>query len=287
MIKYMKLHGNGSLMDCARRKKMQVNELNKATFSAYEGIFEILEYGKVAPLLETELKCGIMLLYVTSGVWYIRTADYEKRLLKGECAVLMMGRGYTLQGENSECNAEYAVFEGSFVYDLMRLYEISDLTSALAPDALEALEDICERMDNGKISDKLGDIATAFHRLMFKLNRACRASGDEKSLAYEMKKYIDTHLEGKITLEILARSFFVSKTQLFRSFKASYGVAPMQYCLQKKIELAKSMLSDGKLKISEIAESLSFTDAKHFTKTFKRLTGELPKNYRRRLCKQA
>jgi AraC-like DNA-binding protein len=92
---------------------------------------------------------------------------------------------------------------------------------------------------------------------------------------------MDTHIEEKITLDTLSKIFFISKTQIFRLFKEEYGLAPMQYFMKEKIELAKKRLLNTALKISEIADALSFSDAKHFAKTFYKYTGMLPSTYRK------
>lgn len=96
-----------------------------------------------------------------------------------------------------------------------------------------------------------------------------------------IKEYIDSHLYKKITLELLSRHFFISKTQIHRLFVAQYGISPMKYMLKAKIEHSKELLTSTDTKISEIAERLCFTDSKHYTNTFRNFTGELPSEYRK------
>ncbi len=256
--------------------------MNKNNLS-HSGIFEITEYGNLPQLRCSENERGVLFVCVTSGKLRVVGTDREKALSQGECTSFSLGRGYKPMCDGNEpCEAIYIVADGSLVYDLMRFYGISDLMSVSVPSAPEALEEIHRRMDSGDESDAGGDIATAFHRFLFKLNRASRLGFRSGGTALEIKNYIDAHIEGKLTLDELSKMFFVSKTQIFRIFKEAYGIAPMQYFLKMKVELAKKMLEDGQLKISDIADALSFTDAKHFTKTFKRFAGELPRNWKKR-----
>ena len=95
-----------------------------------------------------------------------------------------------------------------------------------------------------------------------------------------IREYIDTHTDKKITLDELSGMFFISKTQIFRLFTREYGIPPMRYMLKKKIEVSKGWLTDTDMRISEIAEAFCFTDAKHYTKTFRAFTGMLPREYR-------
>ena len=97
-----------------------------------------------------------------------------------------------------------------------------------------------------------------------------------------IKEYIDAHTERKITLEMLSKHFFISKTQIHRLFTAHYGISPMKYMLQTKVERSKELLVSTDMKIAEIADRLCFTDAKHYTKTFRNFTGMLPSEFRRK-----
>ena len=44
--------------------------------------------------------------------------------------------------------------------------------------------------------------------------------------------------------------------------------------------MATQLLSDTGRKLQDIAEELGFTDAFHFSKTFKRLSGKSPREFR-------
>ncbi len=251
------------------------------------GIFDILGYGDIQELCGTEKTPlgghGVLFVCIKGGHMNVLGTEYEKKLMSGECGVFVLGHGYTAFGKESE--GRYVIADGSLVYDLMRFYGTGDMFSVYSPDAFEAMDDICRWADNKPSASELdgvSDTAITFHRLVYKLRYAAQIGAVSEGLASDIKKYIDTHLEGKLNLEQMSKLFFVSKTQIFRRFKAVYGVTPMQYCLQKKIELSRKMLEDGHMKVSEIADALSFTDAKHFTKTFKRITGELPKDYRKK-----
>ena len=124
----------------------------------------------------------------------------------------------------------------------------------------------------------------AVHRFFLKAGKAISAGNAvKKNTATLIRGYIDTHVDGKLTLDELSANFFVSKTQIFRMFKESYGMAPMQYFLHKKIEYAKHLLSTTDKHMAEIAEELSFTDAKHFSKTFKNYAGILPRDYKKQI----
>ena len=250
-----------------------------------EAVFGMIDSG--VKNLETAAlpNYGIAIVCQFSGKLKYTKNEANKYLNVGECLVADLSKGYAFSYDGrEETVSAYSVVDGVLVRNILELYDISDGCVVPIPDISSLMIKI-QKISGGRISDikereELG--ALYFHAAIANIDKARRDfEKTTRSTAALIKDYIDTHLEGKLQLEDISAVFFVSKTQIFRIFKDSYGVAPMQYFLQKKIELAKQMLSDNEFRISEIAEQLSFTDAKHFSKTFKKFTGELPKNYRR------
>jgi two-component system response regulator YesN len=55
----------------------------------------------------------------------------------------------------------------------------------------------------------------------------------------------------------------------------------MEYYTSLKIERAKQLLLENEMTVKEIAARLAFNEANYFSKTFKRLTGLTPSQYRK------
>jgi len=250
-----------------------------------EKVFGIVDSG-IKNLETVELPVfGVAIICQFSGKLKYTKNEVSKYLNVGECLVAYLSKGYAFSYEGrGDMVSAYSVVDGVLVRDVLELYDISDGCVVPIPD-ISSLTMKIQKISGGKLSDikereELG--ALYFHAAVANIDKARREfERVTRSTAALIKDYIDTHVEGKLQLEDISSVFFVSKTQIFRIFKDAYGVAPMQYFLQKKIELAKQMLADNEFRISEIAEQLAFTDAKHFSKTFKKFTGDLPKNYRR------
>lgn len=103
----------------------------------------------------------------------------------------------------------------------------------------------------------------------------------EKTMAENIKAYIDLHIDEKITVSRLCQKIGLSPAQLNRVFKKAYGSAPYQYCLSQKLSKASSMLRNTGMQIKEISERLSFADEHYFSAVFREKTGMTPKEYRR------
>ena len=83
------------------------------------------------------------------------------------------------------------------------------------------------------------------------------------------------------TLTDYAKACFMSEGNFSRAFKQAYGVTPLQYKTQLKIDYAKYLLLGTLLKISEIAVMSGFSDPLYFSRVFKKQIGVSPEQYRR------
>jgi AraC family transcriptional regulator len=93
--------------------------------------------------------------------------------------------------------------------------------------------------------------------------------------------YVDSRLSTNIALTELAGLLGYSESQLVRLFKSSFGVSPYQYVLQRRVERAKSLLTDGRHSLAEIALACGFATQSHFSASFKARIGLTPGAYRR------
>lgn len=92
--------------------------------------------------------------------------------------------------------------------------------------------------------------------------------------------YIHTHYKDKITIEELAKTASISKTEVLRCFKAIMGLSPISYLNSYRLQRAAHMLMNTEKSIQEIAEGCGFDDNSYFSKLFKRKYHMPPHNYR-------
>lgn len=80
----------------------------------------------------------------------------------------------------------------------------------------------------------------------------------------------------------LATDIGVSRYQLIRAFKATFGLTPEDYRRQLRIERARQLLT-GRSSLAEVAVDAGFADQSHMNREFTRLTGLTPGRYRQAL----
>jgi len=117
------------------------------------------------------------------------------------------------------------------------------------------------------------------------LPRATRIRGglpewQQKKLA----QYIDERLAEEVSLSSLAELVHLSPYHFSRSFKQSFGMPPHRYLTGRRIERAKSLLAECKLSVTEIGLDVGYSETSSFTSAFRKVTGETPTNYRRRVA---
>ncbi len=141
-----------------------------------------------------------------------------------------------------------------------------------------------------KDSDFYPKITAFLNCLLIDLHRLSTSSSvlpTENSLSVPkniqaIKSYLETNFTDEITLDSLEKMFFVSKSYLLKEFKKQYGVSPLRYLTQLKLEKAKLLLLGSNMSISEIAYSLNYTSSAYFAETFKQFHGITPTDYRKK-----
>ena len=103
---------------------------------------------------------------------------------------------------------------------------------------------------------------------------------------YQLKKvlnYIHDNLDRKIKIEDLSNLLDLSTYYLCRQFRASVGVSPYRYVIEKRIEKAKTLLKDDKLSLADVAYECGFSSQSQMTQHFRTSLGVTPKVYRNSL----
>jgi AraC family transcriptional regulator len=89
------------------------------------------------------------------------------------------------------------------------------------------------------------------------------------------------NLHGNIRVQQLARECELSTSHFARSFKVSFGVSPIQWVIRQRVSLAKELLIQRKISLSDVAILSGFADQSAMTRTFVSCVGVSPGRWRR------
>jgi len=153
------------------------------------------------------------------------------------------------------------------------------------------LENLMVEVDS---EDPYSDMAalSLLAQVLVALNRLAKQSAGEENKSgqdatvYSVLSYINEHYSEPLSLDDLANRFFISKYHLSREFQRLVGTSVHRYIVQKRLVMAKQMLSEGKAS-SEVYQHCGFGDYSNFFRAFKAEYQISPKDYVLRLKESA
>ncbi|WP_169088483.1 response regulator [Paenibacillus sp. PL91] len=124
-------------------------------------------------------------------------------------------------------------------------------------------------------------IATLEHIVnLFDHYHAAQSSKMRGDVLGKIIYYIETHLDGDLSVTKLAEQVYLNPDYLSRMFKQSKGITISEYIAALKVQKAKEMLSEPQRLVQDIAKALGFTSAGYFSRFFKKETGQTPQEFR-------
>ena len=150
-----------------------------------------------------------------------------------------------------------------------------------APDSIsQTVVSIFDRFEEAEHIDE-SDRETFFKLLLSELIVLLSLAGNQKiahdecELGARLTKYINEYLERDISLDILAKRFFVSKYYLCRAFKKYSGVSIHSYITHKRVVYAKQLIDSGET-ASGAAYKVGFGDYSAFYRAYVKIFGKSP-----------
>ncbi|RRJ67598.1 AraC family transcriptional regulator [Paenibacillus oralis] len=88
--------------------------------------------------------------------------------------------------------------------------------------------------------------------------------------------------EARETVAAVTAGLGYSASSCNRIFRSVYGMSPRQYLSALKLKKAKLLLMEPELSVEDVSQRLGYKDIAHFSRQFKRWTGEPPGKFRGR-----
>lgn len=98
----------------------------------------------------------------------------------------------------------------------------------------------------------------------------------------QMLTYIRENCTDKLTLEDIAACAGISTRECLRCFQSMLKMSPFEYLIDCRVRRAADMLQNSSESITTIALSCGFSSASYFCRTFKKIVGSSPTEYKLR-----
>lgn len=157
-----------------------------------------------------------------------------------------------------------------------RSYNLVRLNSALQ----EKMKDILFELENSAKSDEYGrEILTQslFLQFMVYLNRIFLEKQyifDKKSYTFDSQiasilQYINHNLKEDLSVETLSVRYYVSKYHLMRKFKQETGYTLHNYIVNKRLLMARTLISNG-MPVTKAAQESGFAEYSTFSRAYRK-----------------
>lgn len=201
----------------------------------------------------------------------------EKVFISNKNNVIILPKGCSYEWECKEAGHFFAIeFECDCEHNEILSFPIKD------SDAFLKLFREYERKRISKSSTAQLDGFKCVYSLLVKL-----VNGDERKYTPKSKihkiapalDYIAQNLDKSISNDSLAEVCELSTVYFRKLFTECYGISPKTYVNGLRIKKAKEMLKSDYGSITNVAQSLGYSNVYDFSRAFKKITGVPPTKY--------
>ncbi|WP_343618641.1 AraC family transcriptional regulator [Flavobacterium sp.] len=114
-----------------------------------------------------------------------------------------------------------------------------------------------------------------------RISKICYKNEGQIKTVIRTKKFIENNFEQELNLDVLSDSQFTSKFHLLRLFKKYYGMTPMRYLIDRRIEKSKEYLRNG-MPVTQTCFAVGFESPSSFSTLFKTKIGIAPMEFQKR-----
>ncbi len=242
------------------------------------------------------------LTIVTDGVGTIYTNDTAAEVKKGDIYFSHPGDFHEIQSsEDSPLKFDFFAFNSRdpeissefkrmvanmFSYE-QRVFQDSQITNAVSTAIAEF---------SGKAHYSTQILSSIFEQILYLIIRNFNIPEDANSekrscatdeLCLQIMHYIDTHIYAIGSLSCLSDKFSYNYSYLSNVFKKNTGMTILSYFQTRRLDAAKLLLNENKLKVNQVAEMLKYSSLYSFSKAFKNKYGISPKHYAMQMAKKS
>lgn len=251
--------------------------------------YKIVKAGSEESFMQTDL----IVLYVLEGEMTVRYYGDRIRMSKDDILLINSGMEYGISGAR-DCIYGTASFSIGIISQIMDKKSLMLYVDS-ARDVLHTYQDLRDILQEMTAEYILHAHRTraAMDSLMLRLldcliehyqlgqGQIEADENDTDARMRQMMQYIINHIHDEISLSDLANEMFVSTSTLSRIFKKNTGMYFADYVMRLRVRTSLGLLRTSEQNLTQIAMNCGFSTSAAFNRSFKKVTGMMPSEYRK------
>ena len=231
-----------------------------------------------------------LLMMVKRGTGSLTYEGRTYPLKPGDCVFIDCSRGYAHTTDQDLWSLRWVHFSGPTMEGIYGKYRDRGGRPVFRDhsgeglnrvwEALYAWADSQDHVRDMRISAGLGELLTLLMEQSWNPEPEAGSSPGRKDLQ-QVQEYLDRHFREKLTLDSVAKTFYMSKYYLAHRIRQQLGVTLLEYLQHRRVSHAKQLLRFSDLTIEEIARDCGMEDPNYFSRTFRKVEGISPARYRK------
>jgi AraC-like DNA-binding protein len=186
-------------------------------------------------------------------------------------------------------------FSNSFVHFTCDVGEMDNcqmpLNQIFHPSMADDIVELMRRIQVEYLSNQIDGanmLDLLIRQLLLTVERSCRLVRRDED---QMEQYVLMqrfrvemlqHCNREWPIERMCQETHLGRTQFYRTYQYFFHTTPKEDLLQARLDMARYLLTNRELLVSEVAEQCGFSNIYYFNRYFKRAIGCSPSDYRKR-----
>ncbi|MDP0501554.1 MAG: AraC family transcriptional regulator [Verrucomicrobiota bacterium JB022] len=204
------------------------------------------------------------------------------RLEPGEVFLYQPGDWHRIRQETPYWEYRWLTCDGHNTGQWLRELGIAERKFKAGPCPQDLFERLHERiLDNTPTGE--GASSALAYEILLRALPSHAATFLPASPIYQIRSEIDARfMDSNLSISRLAHKHGLHRTTLYRQFQAAFGVAPVAYVRNRRVQKALSLLKETALPMAEVAALSGFNDETYFSNVILKTVGVRPSTFRRK-----
>lgn len=236
------------------------------------------------------------LVFVISGCGYLKTDGQKlKTLNQGDLFVLCPKEKHHYYADSDNpWELMWISFNGTLSEILLKDVGLTKNSCVLSNILTHSIQRTVQTIINalGDTEDTHRLCATGQLHILFaylkqlaEVKKTQSETVTQNSCVWKAIRFIEQNYYLDIDVDMLCEHVNYSRSYLSRSFRAETKMTIPEYITRIRIQNAVTLLKDSQMSIKEIAISVGMKDSFYFSKVFKKVIGETPREFRKHYSK--